>query len=86
MASLSSILGARISVTNDAGESFEGDLFAYDEKSHTVVLASQDKHDQQHATLKMIRETAITDLRVRKIPAPASAYSRDGIHLRSTWE
>ena len=65
MASLSSILGAKIALTTDAGESFEGDLFAYDEKSHTVVLATQDKHDQQHATLRMVRETAIKDLQVR---------------------
>ena len=65
MASLSSILGARIAVTSDTGEVFEGDLFAYDERSHTVVLATQDEHDQQHATLRMIRETAIKDLIVR---------------------
>jgi len=65
MASLGSILGARIAVTTDAGDAFEGDLFAYDEKSHTVVLATQDKHDQQHATLRMLRETSIKDLQVR---------------------
>ena len=65
MASLGSILGAKIALTTDTGDSFEGDLFAYDEKSHTVVLATQDQHDQQHATLRMIRETAIKDLQVR---------------------
>jgi small nuclear ribonucleoprotein (snRNP)-like protein len=85
MASLNALLGARICITSDNGETYTGDLFAYDEKSHTVVIATQAQHDQQHAALKMIRETAIKDLQVRmpslfdRFPQPHT------LSAHSTW-
>ena len=64
MASMDTLLGAHVKLTTTAGQSVIGDVFAYDERSHTVVIVSQETQDRQHASLHMFKEAAIADLQV----------------------